>query len=63
MFYYSTVDSRIWVPKRTMFGRRHRMGSTPNFAKPEARLYVLVITSILFGILLVLMVLKRLGIA
>jgi uncharacterized membrane protein len=60
MFYYSQRDSRVWVPKRTLFGRQQRLGGTPNFAKPAARLYVLVVTSMLFGMILVLMVLRRL---
>lgn len=60
LFYYSTRDSRVWVPKRTLFGRQHRLGGTPNFAKPAARLYVLTVTSVLFSLILVLMVLRRL---
>ena len=46
LFYYSPRDSRPWVPKRSMYGRR-RYGGTPNFAKPSARQHLMVIVGIL----------------
>jgi uncharacterized membrane protein len=62
MFYYSHQDRRIWVPKRTLFGRRRRLGGTPNFAKPAARAYVYTITGLLVSLLLALMLLRKLGV-
>ena len=53
LFYYSEKDSRPWVPKRSMFGRR-RYGGTPNFAKSVARTYFMVLVGI--AVLLVLVV-------
>ena len=48
LFYYSKIDSRMWVPKRTFFGRRAAMSGTPNFAKKDARTYLMII----FGFML-----------
>ena len=47
LFYYSERDSRPWVPKRSMFGRR-RFGGTPNFAKKSARQYMMIILGVAF---------------
>lgn len=47
LFYYSERDSRPWVPKRSMFGRR-RFGGTPNFAKKSARQYMMIILGLAF---------------
>ena len=61
LFYYSTRDTRAWVPKRRGMGRR-RMGVTPNLARPEARAYLKVVLGG-FGLLfLLLWVLNQLGI-
>ena len=61
IFYHSEKDSRPWVPKRSMFGRR-RFGGTPNFAKKSARQYMMLIVG--FGLLFFLFVvaLERSGI-
>ena len=53
LFYYSERDSRPWVPKRSMLGRR-RYGGTPNFAKKSARQFLMLIIGI--GVLMVLIV-------
>lgn len=53
LFYHSERDSRPWVPKRSMFGRR-RYGGTPNFAKKSARQFMMVALGI--GILFFLLV-------
>lgn len=45
IFYHSERDSRNWVPKRSMFGRR-RYGGTPNFAKESARKLMMIIAGI-----------------
>lgn len=45
LFYFSETDSRDWVPKRAMMGRK-RFGGTPNLAKKSARIYML----LLFGL-------------
>ena len=42
IFYFSQKDSRSWVPKRSMFGRR-RFGGTPNFAKESARKFMMIV--------------------
>jgi uncharacterized membrane protein len=60
LFYHSERDSRPWVPKRSMYGRR-RYGGTPNFAKPSARQHLMVIVGILLLFLLVVASLERLG--
>lgn len=62
LIYYSLRDSRAFVPKKSIFGRRHRLGVTPNFAKRGAQLYMTLLGSMLLGTLLALLVLKRLGI-
>ncbi len=53
LFYYSEKDSRPWVPKRSMFGRR-RFGGTPNFAKSVARAYFMLMVGIAVVVVLVL---------
>ena len=61
LFYYSPRDSRPWVPKRSMFGRR-RFGGTPNFAQPSARQYLLLMVGLLLVLFLLVITLERLGI-
>ena len=61
LFYHSETDSRLWVPKRTMFGRS-RFGGTPNFAKPAARTYFMLIVGVCLFVLLVVIALDRSGI-
>ena len=58
IFYYSERDSRPWVPKRSMFGRR-RFGGTPNFAQPAARAYFMLLVGIAVLIVLVLIATGR----
>ena len=53
LFYHSERDSRAWVPKRSMFGRR-RFGGTPNFAQKSARQTMMMIVG--FCVLFVLVV-------
>jgi uncharacterized membrane protein len=60
LFYYSERDSRPWVPKRSMFGRR-RFGGTPNFAKPAARAYFMLMVGVAALIVLVLIATGRMG--
>jgi uncharacterized membrane protein len=60
LFYYSARDSRMWVPKRSMFGRR-RFGGTPNFAKEGARQYMLLIVGAMLLFFLVVVALERSG--
>ena len=52
IFYHSEKDSRAWVPKRSMFGRR-RYGGTPNFAKESARKFMMVVAGICVLVFLV----------
>ncbi|HEX7927683.1 MAG TPA: hypothetical protein VF678_08835 [bacterium] len=61
LFYVSPRDSRIWVPKRTIFGRKHRLGLTPNFSRRGARLYMGLLGSMALGTIVALLVLKGLG--
>jgi uncharacterized membrane protein len=61
LVYFSARDSRAWVPKRAMFGRR-RYGGTPNFANPSARRYMALMLSLMLMLLLAVMTLERLGI-
>lgn len=61
IFYHSARDSRDWVPKRSMFGRR-RYGGTPNFAKPGARAHMMILVSLLLLFFLVVVTLERLGV-
>lgn len=61
LFYYSELDSRDWVPKRSMFGRR-RYGGTPNFAKPSARRYMMIMVGLMLLFFLVVVSLERAGI-
>lgn len=61
MFYYSKKDSRAWVPKQAMFGRK-RSGGTPNLANRAARVYVLTILGIGLSLLFVVMYLENSGI-
>lgn len=61
LFYYSERDSRIWVPKRSMFGRR-RFGGTPNFAKEGARTYMMIIIGAMLLMFGVVVALERSGI-
>ena len=61
LFYYSEVDSRLWVPKRSMLGRR-RYGGTPNFAKKGARLYLMVVLGLMALLLTLVVTLERAGI-
>jgi len=58
LFYYSERDSRPWVPKRSMFGRR-RFGGTPNFAKKSARQYMMIILGLAFVFFLLIASLGR----
>lgn len=60
LFYYSERDSRDWVPKRSMFGRR-RYGGTPNFAKPSARQTMMILVGIMILFFLVVVSLERSG--
>jgi len=60
LFYYSETDSRAWVPKRSMLGRR-RFGGTLNFAKPQARRYFYTMLAALLGLFLILVILGQLG--
>lgn len=61
IFYHSARDTRPFVPKRSMFGRR-RFGGTPNFAHRSARAYVMILLGLLVFVLLVVMALERNGI-
>jgi uncharacterized membrane protein len=61
LFYHSERDSRVWVPKRSMFGRR-RYGGTPNFAKKSARRYMMLMVGIALVFLLLVVALERLGV-
>lgn len=61
LFYYSEADSRDWVPKRSMFGRR-RFGGTPNFAKKSARQYMMIMISLMLLFLLIVISLERSGV-
>ena len=53
LFYYSRRDSRPWVPKRTVFGGRQRLGGTPNLAKPEARRFMAITIGIMIVVVLI----------
>jgi len=61
LFYYSPRDSRPWVPKRRMYGRR-RFGGTPNFARQSARQYVMLTVSLMLLFFLIVVWLERKGI-
>jgi uncharacterized membrane protein len=61
LFYRSERDSRIWVPKRSMFGRR-RYGGTPNFAKKSARQYMMLVVGLALVLFLFVVALERLGV-
>ncbi len=61
LFYYCPRDSRPWVPKRSMFGRR-RFGGTPNFAHPAGRGYFMLIVGVCVFLLLVVVALNSSGI-
>ncbi|HKI97505.1 MAG TPA: hypothetical protein VKB51_03420 [bacterium] len=61
LFYYSPRDSRVWVPKRSMFGRR-RYGGTPNFAQPSARQYMMLIVTFMLALFLLVVLLERWGV-
>ena len=58
LFYYAVGDSRAWVPKRSLLGRR-RYGGTPNFAKPSARKLMMVVVGALVMMVLFIMALER----
>jgi len=60
LFYYSQKDTRIWVPKLSMFGRR-RYGGTPNFAQRGARIYLAILLGFMFLMFLVVLALERAG--
>ena len=60
LFYHSIRDSRTWVPKRTMFGRS-RFGGTPNFARPEATTFLMVLVGIMVFLILLVIALERSG--
>jgi uncharacterized membrane protein len=61
LIYSSGRDSRDWVPKRSLFGRR-RYGGTPNFAKQSARRYMLLMVGLALVLFLAVVALERLGI-
>ena len=61
LFYHSERDSRPWVPKRSLFGRR-RFGGTPNFAKKTARQYLMLVMGVMVLLFVVVVWLERLGI-
>lgn len=61
LFYYSHRDSRMWVPKRSMLGRR-RYGGTPNMAKKGARTYLMIVVGGLMLLILLIMALERSGV-
>ncbi len=61
LFYNSEKDSRLWVPKRSMFGRR-RHGGTPNFAKAAARSHFMLLVGIGVLVVLVVVALDRMGV-
>ena len=61
LFYYSEKDSRMWVPKRSMFSRR-RHGGTPNFAKPAARSHFMLLVGVGVLVVLVVIALDRMGV-
>ena len=58
IFYHSARDSRSWVPKRSMFGRR-RYGGTPNFAKESARKFMMIIAGVCGVIFLVVVTMEN----
>ena len=60
VFYFSKVDTRPWVPKRSMFGRR-RYGGTPNFAHPGARAFLMLVVGLAVGLVLLISALERSG--
>ena len=61
IFYFSPQDSRAWVPKRSMFGRR-RFGGTPNLARKEARGYLMLMVGGLVLVLLLIAALRQAGV-
>ena len=58
IFYYSEKDSRFWVPKRMMFGRR-RFGGTPNFAQDSARKFMMIVVGVCVLVFLVVVSLEN----
>lgn len=58
IFYHSEKDTRAWVPKRSMFGRR-RYGGTPNFAKDSARKFMMLIAGICVLIFMVVVSMEK----
>ena len=58
IFYFSEKDTRSWVPKRSMLGRR-RYGGTPNFAKDSARKFMMVVAGACVVIFLVVVSLEN----
>ncbi len=58
IFYHSEKDSRSWVPKRKMFGRR-RYGGTPNFAKESARKFIMIVVGVCVLVFLVVVSLEN----
>ncbi len=61
LFYSSKKDSRAWVPKRSMFGRR-RYGGTPNFAHPGGRGFFMLLVGACLLFLLVVVAVDQSGI-
>lgn len=61
LFYYGPRDSRAWVPKRSLFGRR-RYGGTPNFAHPGGRSTMMVVVGLMVIVFLFIVWLERLGV-
>jgi len=60
IFYHSEQDSRIWVPKRSMFGRR-RYGGTPNFAKESARKFIMIVIGVCVLVFMVVVTVENMG--
>jgi len=60
IFYYGPKDTRPWVPKRSMFGRR-RFGGTPNFAIRSARQTIMVVVGICVLIVFAVSLLEKSG--
>lgn len=60
IFYYSPKDTRPWVPKRSMFGRK-RFGGTPNFAIKSSRRAMMILIGVCVLVILLVANLENSG--
>jgi len=61
LFYFSSNDTRSWVPKRGFMGRR-RFGVTPNLANRVARIYLFTMLGFFAFLILLVSALEKAGV-